>query len=155
MWHLLSGGLDVDIQADIETEATWHVRASVSSLGAITQMWQRPPVGFDVPTSRDTHSDTQLHTRPDEKHRPVAGENFKCAIPTRQLCELLNWAIPLDPHFAVRTENLLPVKHSSTHGYKIFFFFCMFLKHEQMGLSVAALSIVLAVKPRHVYVLHK
>lgn len=153
MWHLLSGGLGVDIQTDIETEATWHVRASLSSLGAITQMWQRPTVGFEVPTSRDTHSDTQLHTRPDEKHRPVAGENLKCAIPTRQLCELLNWAIPLDPCFAVHTENLSPVKHSSTHGYKIFF--CMFLKHEQMGLSVVALSLFLAVKPRHVYVLHK
>lgn len=80
MWHLLSGDLDVDIQADIETEATWHVRASLSSLGAITQMWQRPSVRFEVPTSRDTHSDTQLHTRPDEKHRPVAGEKF-------QLCD--------------------------------------------------------------------
>lgn len=42
---------------------------------------------------------------------------ISCVLPTWRPCELLNWAGPLDPHFGLHTENLLPVKHFATHTY--------------------------------------
>lgn len=87
---------------------------------------------FEVPVNRQiTRTHTQTQTRNCahvgmQKHKLVASENFICVFPTWRPCELLNWAGPLDPRFGVHTENLLPVKHFTTHTYTstsfLFFF---------------------------------
>lgn len=80
-----------------------------------------------------------------QERRLVAGENFICVFPTWRPCELLNWAGPLDLCFGVHTENLLPVRHFTTHTCTSTSFFCMFLQLEQMGLFAVCLSSFLVV----------
>lgn len=95
---------------------------------------------------RHTHSDTQPHTRPDEKAQSRGRRKFQmCNSHTTAL-----WIIELSCSswstlWCAHSESLTcqTLQYTHIHGYKLFL--CMFLKLEQMGLSMECLSLFLVV----------
>ena len=86
MWHVVSGGLDVEFQAGVEAEAAWHVRALLSPLGAITQMCQLHAVRFEVPAKEkgDAHAQTRssAHVRMEKERSRGRWKFHMCASHT-------------------------------------------------------------------------
>lgn len=125
MWHLVPGGLDVEMWAGVEIEATWCVSASLSSLGAITQVWQLPLVRFEVPMRRDTNAQTPNHTRPDEKAQACGRWKFQMCHPHTTAVWIIelscsSWSTLWCAHSETLTCQTLQYTH--IHGCELPFF---------------------------------
>lgn len=145
MWHLVSGGLRVEIQAGTIAEATWCVRASLFSLGAIRQTRRLPFIRFEIPVRRDTLRHSTAHTSRWKstglRQVKISNVQFPYSGPVNYWTELF-----LLIHALVCTHWISYLSNTPVHSHTwLQALSCMFLKLEQIGLSMANLVLFLVV----------